>query len=950
MEIWNKVVSLENLNNAWLKVLSNMGSPGIDKFTIKDFQLHLQENLVLIQNILLNKTYEPLPVLKIQMSKGNSDVRDISVLSVRDRIVHTAILNVIQPIFEETFSDSCFGYRPNKGANQAVNRVEKLIKMGKRYVLKSDIDSFFDSIGTEILYNLIGRKIDDKDLLELINKLLTAGENVTGKGILQGAPTSPLFSNIYLTDFDKEISKKFNYIRYADDFVILSENEKDIENALGYAKQELSKIKLQLNEEKTEITRAEKGFIFLGYEFLGNSKRPSNKAIIEFVEKISSETKLPIQRERIRQIINGWKGYFEIDGLTLKEIREKLEKVVERDKEEQKMLVLVATLIELNDTETAKDRLSKFEFTSDDPKVHIDAGILAFELGLSKIAYEEFLRALKLGSEEPELTYYLGLIYLNGGKIENAIKFLQKTVDNNPDFSKAYYALSVAYKKLRLGKLSENMLLEGLNLDRNSLLQREYKILLENEETVVQGEWKKEQLEKFVNLFSGREGIHAVQWIDNTGRTGYFPIKGEITVELVKEHLQGHTTLGVYVSRTDNSVNFLVFDIDLKKGSVSKQDNLTNSAQNETLEVANKIKEYCNSLGISAYIEKTGGRGHHCWIFFSEPLKAGLARDFGKHILRNIGELPKDVDVEIFPKQDNVAPEGLGSLIKLPLGIDRKTGRRSLFIGEDDLDQSSFVENIKSFSKREILGSLEESKTSPSAFEIGENCKKLLEKCNVLRYLFNKAKDNHELRHTERLIILYTFGHLGDEGKKFIHYVMSLCPNYNFNYTQKWINRLDKNRNPISCAKIRDWLGDVTGALGCFCNFDLKKGEYPTPLKHLGEDFSSTKGEIPKEKVVKIGEVEMKNDFNEKEIAKEAPVKQHTLPDVKVEGDFNKKITALLDEYLRLKKEEAELGRRAKDFEEHLRELLEEAHQDTIKTDFGILRIDPKNKKLMLEL
>jgi group II intron reverse transcriptase/maturase len=944
MEIWDKVVSIENLNNAWLKVLYNMGNPGIDKFTIKDFQTHLSENLTLLRNILLNKTYEPLPALKIQISKENSGVRDISILAVRDRIVHTAILNVIQPIFEETFSDYCFGYRPNKGASKAINRAEKFIKMGKTHVLKSDIDDFFDSIDTEILYKLIKRKIYDSDVLELINKLLKAGENAPQKGILQGAPTSPLFSNIYLSDFDKEISKKFNYIRYADDFIILSETNLEIENALDYINQELSKFKLQLNKEKTEITDVEKGFIFLGYEFIGNSKRPSNKAIVDLVTKISSETKLPIQRERIRQIINGWKGYFEIDGLTLKEIKDHLEKIAEADRTEPMILVLVATLIELNDNEAAREILSKSEFSSEDPKVHIDAGIVAFELGLIEIAYEEFLRALKLGSEDPEVSYYLGLIYLNEGRIESAIKYLQKTVDYNPGFSKAYYALSVAYKKLRLEKLSGNILLEGLKLDKNSLLQREYKILLENEDSVWKSEWKKEQLEKFVNLFSGREGIHAVQWIDNTGRIGYSPVKGDITVELVKEHLKGNTTLGVYVSRIDNTVKFLVFDIDLKKSLVPKDDSV-NLQKDETLEVARKIKKYCNSIGISAYIEKTGGRGHHCWIFFSEPIKAGLARDYGKRILRNIGELTKDIEVEIFPKQDSVSPDGLGSLIKLPLGIDRKTGKNSVFVQEDDLDQSLIVEKIKSFSKREIIESLEKSERIPSNFEIGENSKKLLEKCNVLRYLYNKAKENHELSHTERLIILYTFGHLGDEGKEFIHHTMSLCTNYNFNYTQRWIKRLNKSKNPISCVKIRDWLSDVTGALGCFCEFKLNKGEYPTPLKHLDEGYSFTK-----EEKVKTEVTNMKNNPTVKENVEEESINKENLSIRKSEDTHNEEITSILEEYLRLKKEESGLERKIKDLEEKMKKILEKEQKDIIKTDFGILRINPENQKIILEL
>ncbi len=950
MENWENLVSFDNIRNSWLKVSSNMGGPGIDKFTIKDFQLHLEENLLLLHKMLLNGTYEPLPALKIIVKKDEFETRDISILTVRDRIVHTAVYNNLQPIFEPKFLDCNFGYRMKKGANQASNRVEKLVKLGNIYVLRSDIENFFDNINTGLLYEMIAEEIKEEPLLNLIHKLLKAGEIEGGKGILQGATTSPLFSNIYLTSFDKEISEKYNFVRYADDFVILAKNKEEIIEALNQVKDSLERLKLQVNEGKTKISDISEGFLFVGYEFKDNTKKPSNKAIYEFVQKINNEAKSPLRRERVRQIINGWKGYFQINGLTLKEIRGKLESLVgDNNNKNPLTLTLVATLIELDDRETAKEKLSKFEFTSDDPKIHLDAGILAFELGLLKIAYEEFLKAFRLGSVDPEVTYYLGLIYLNVGKIESALKFLQKTIDNNPGFSKAYYALSVAYKKLKLGKLSENMLLEGLNFDKSSLLTKEYKILLEREESPALGEWAKAQLEKCANLFSGREGIHAAQWIDSTGRTGYFPVKGEITAELIKEHLKGNITIGVYVSRIDNTVNFLAFDIDLKKDSAYKQESSAKSSYEGTLEVASRVKEHCKSLEISAYIERTGGRGHHCWIFFSEPLKASLVRDFGKLILKNIGELPKNVDIEIFPKQDDVSREGLGSLIKLPLGIDKKTGKRSFFVQEEgdlDSDQGSLVENIKSFSRREILKSLKDSQFPPCIIStVPENCNKLLEKCNVLSFLFNKAKENHELRHTERLVILYTFGHLGDEGKTFIHYIMRLCANYNYNYTQKWINRLDKNKNPISCPKIRDWLSNITPAVGCFCKFALKKGEYPTPVNYVRANFLSVNEEI-----TKVEEVKMEDDFDKKVVPITTDIKVTDLSEAKVENDFNKKITMLLDEYLRLKKEEGEIEKKVKDCKETIRKLLEEAHQDAIKTDFGTLRINSENKKLILEL
>jgi len=217
--LWNKFISIENLKLAWNKVMSNMGSPGIDKFTINDFQINIDDNLNILRKLLEDQNYEPLPLLKITIPKENQKERNILISTVRDRIVQTAILNILEPIFEKNFLDTSYSYRKGRSANMALNKIQKYIKNENNWIVIGDIESFFDNVNLEILFNLIKKEINDKNLLNLIFKIIKSGEQFNNKGIPQGSVISPIFANIYLNEFDKLIYSKYNLIRYVDDFL-----------------------------------------------------------------------------------------------------------------------------------------------------------------------------------------------------------------------------------------------------------------------------------------------------------------------------------------------------------------------------------------------------------------------------------------------------------------------------------------------------------------------------------------------------------------------------------------------------------------------------------------------------------------------------------------------------------------------------------------------------------
>jgi len=190
-----------------------------------------------------------------------------------------------------------------------------------------------------------------------------------------------------------------------------------------------------------------------------------------------NETTISPKRKRIKGIINGWKGYYNIDDLTLKEIKQKLELLEKKDNSPILKIILLATLIELDDRELAKEKILNYEVISEDPKIHKDFGLIAMELKLIRIAYEEFLKSFKLKSDDPETLYYLGLIYLDNNKIETSIKFFQKALDFDSNFSKARYALSIAYKKLNLNSLSNSILKNEIKIDSDVLKKKMYYLI-----------------------------------------------------------------------------------------------------------------------------------------------------------------------------------------------------------------------------------------------------------------------------------------------------------------------------------------------------------------------------------------------------------------------------------------------------------------------------------------
>lgn len=319
------VVSSDNMKQAWQQVRANQGAAGIDDMSIEDYPEFARTNWPGIKASLLDGTYNPAPVKRVEIPKDTGGTRPLGIPTVSDRVIQQAITQILVPIFDPHFSESSYGYRPGRSAHQAVKKVVELINQGYRYAVDIDLAKFFDNVNWDILMSRVSRRVTDKGILRLIGKYLRAGVvvngrlNQTSKGVPQGGPLSPLLSNILLDDLDKELEKRgHQFCRYADDLIILVKSKRAGERVMQSITSFLEKnLKVQVNRDKSKVGTAESS-IFLSFTF--HLKRPtiSRKAFTNFKNELKRLTgrswgvSMKHRYQKIRTYLQGWTNYFGI--------------------------------------------------------------------------------------------------------------------------------------------------------------------------------------------------------------------------------------------------------------------------------------------------------------------------------------------------------------------------------------------------------------------------------------------------------------------------------------------------------------------------------------------------------------------------------------------------------------------------------------------------------------
>jgi RNA-directed DNA polymerase len=325
-QLMEQAVSPENAQAALERVRSNRGAPGVDGMTVDELPGWLQANWPALRASLLDGSYRPQPVLRVEIAKPGGGMRKLGIPTVVDRFVQQMLLQVLQRRLDPQFSESSFGFRPGRSAHQAVARAQEYIAEGRRWVVDIDLEKFFDRVNHDMLMGRLAKRVPDKRVLRITRAFLNAGVMADGlvrptdEGTPQGGPLSPLLSNLLLDDLDRELERRgLSFVRYADDCNIYVRSQRAGERVMaGVSRWLEKKLKLRVNRAKSAVGHPWER-TFLGFSFT-NHRQPKRRiapgSVVRFKQMVRSLTRRSTGRSlsavvvRLSRYLRGWLGYF----------------------------------------------------------------------------------------------------------------------------------------------------------------------------------------------------------------------------------------------------------------------------------------------------------------------------------------------------------------------------------------------------------------------------------------------------------------------------------------------------------------------------------------------------------------------------------------------------------------------------------------------------------------
>jgi tetratricopeptide (TPR) repeat protein len=513
---------------------------------------------------------------------------------------------------------------------------------------------------------------------------------------------------------------------------------------------------------------------------------------------------------------------------------------------------------------------------------HLEWARLCEEAGEASLAISEYQLALRDDPASAEALARLSVLHEERGDVRAAISCAAMWAESAPTDSRAaerFVDLLVADEQVQrarefLAKATElpGDVREVLEARVEASAREEPDGEVEEEPSV---DFTESDVVRFVHLFSGRENVYARQWAAPGGEGGYSPVREPFTVQVARNHLLGSITVGIYPLRLDDTVCFFALDVDITKrglrkarGSLSEARRLKDLVSQE----ARRLQAELEGLGIPSLLEDSGYKGRHVWVFLERPEPAAVVRNFGQLFLAAVRPASPDLAVEFFPKQSR-AGTGVGNLIKLPLGIHRRTGRRSRLLRPDgsvESDPHGALRRQAKLSRERLHGAIaalkervagveaiesiarlgeQDSEEGPSRpagpvdpgaftppppswtradFDVHPEISTILKGCSVLSALVSKADRHRRLTHEEQVVLRHSLGHSA-AGVLAVNYLFDLCADVPVQ------SRLQSPLagNPISCPKIRKRIPHITGSVPCNCTFEFARDQYPTPRLHL---------------------------------------------------------------------------------------------------------------------
>ena len=947
MSLYNKIIDLQKLHQAWKKVHTNHPAAGVDHITVDIFEKNLSDNLQQLNIELKNHRYNPFPVKKTVLYQGEK-AREIALYCVRDKVLQQSIATELNRIYNPLFTRSTYAYRPDMSARLAIEEIEKKIQpKAYTHIMKIDISHFFDTIQWNALENILKKNIHEEDVMELIKAnsitpYLDEDGDITEKkqGIHQGSALSPVLSNIYLMDFDQWMEQQnVFYIRYSDDMIALGKDRESLMNLLSQIQLRLNQKGLRINEKKSHCVSLEDGVIFLGYHICNNGKAVPAKAEenlkdrLEMMWLTSGNLSVKEKIKKSLEIITGWEQYF--------------------TKERRQLTIFeYVTMVDASlNKEAFLEQLKQTRYSVK----NIYRDIM------------EYLAALWQRLKEPELELF---------EYEQFFQILEEQEMVTVDFSEEKEAflseLLLNYRKLLVQK-SEDTMNELMQLytdlhqynkaskwmEQKNHWQRKGKTVpvLQLNENAQCFTYEKQTAAKLLRTFAAREDIFSLETLQyGQSRKSELQML-PLTEDQLWKHLSGEIVVGTYIQRSNSTVKHIVVDVDISKKILlqhPRNSDIWKEYLKKALNYCLELQRILSHMGIQAYIEYSGNRGYHVWVILTEWIPVRYANMFcdilekqmeacsqegtaGDHFCSQNGTAERNfcsqdgISVEYFPNKTRIKPGKYGQVMKIPYGVHVKTGERSYFLDEtgnalyninaflDSISKTSFTAIKKCIAANNNMeeknNTREMEKDMTPFLNVSDNAVEVLKRCNLMYYLCRKAFQTNYLTHFERLSILYVFGHLGEEGKQFVHHIMSFTLNYQYNVTEKFIRKMPDK--PISCVKLRDQYKQITAEYGCSCSFTKAKNCYPSPVLHAVSDAK-----------------EVQADIN-------LPISKSVTKDKKLELieeiNIHKKVQDLAVKILDLKKQKRKLDNSVGKVEKELERIYDNAKIDSLEIEMGLL-------------
>lgn len=816
----HRIVSAGNLREAWRHLERRASAPGIDHVTVVEFGRDVDRHLEALARELLEETYRPVPILRLRL-RHDPD-RPLAIPTIRDRLVQRAIAQVIAPMLEPLMSPAAWAYRRGRSVAAALSEVDRLLELGFRFFVRTDISKFFDRIPQEPLMAELEGAVRGPRVVRLIARFVSArvlegaAYHLMLEGVAQGSGLSPLLANLYLRPFDEEVTGAgYPLLRYADDILVLTETREESAEVLDLMSRVAAGLGLELSARKTVRGHVADGFDFLGAHFAAGGRGPSRGAI----EAATARADLIVNnhtpdegRAQLLALAERWSDNY--GALRLDHVRSLPMALALLIGPAGRGQIVRRQVLQRRSTALASRAPSW---------VHVELAAAWLSIGEGAAFLEEAREAARQGLTPELSTRLLALAEVpaeHGPAVLDALAPSASPEAISEALARAGCLHLATQSKARLDPPPQPV---GLGA----------------------GPRARELAAAMATRFVGRDDAHLVYVKDARGHRRFVRREEGADEPAFLAHLDGARPLALYLALGGGGVRMAAITVTRDKSAHQPIDALA-AVSAQLLDAATAIARAAQGLGLPALSEETGGEERRVWFLFSEPVSMRSARALLVRTCTEAGALHPSIRLQRSPENDAVR-EGPGPMVPLPLGLHPRTGSRSKLslpdgVGrEDPLEALLAAPTITRAQVQRLVarGPLAADKGRAKGQAIEQLLRttpralRLVLGCNVVRGLVEKARDLGHLDGLERSTLKELLGHLGDEGWRAMTLILELTGGER----KRRGGPLDPTtlpEYPVSCAKVLKRHPRQAARHPCDCKFQgLPARTYSTPVLHV---------------------------------------------------------------------------------------------------------------------